>query len=138
MRRVVGWGAWCGVGSLVSFVSLVSALVAGCGDNTTGGRTAVSRAVRPTLARQAPGESPRVGWAVPPVVRRTAPPARPAGRWPAPTCSTRAQVTDYQIEMTADDWSKISNEFFNYAALEAAGQPDDTYHPIVFHYGGGR
>jgi hypothetical protein len=46
-----------------------------------------------------------------------------------------SKVTDYQIEMSADDWSKISYEFFNYAALQAAGQPSKSYYPIVFHYG---
>lgn len=120
MRRVAGLVGWCG---LVSW-----AVVAGCGDKT-GSHSGVVR-----LETDA-GTSSAVGGAG----GSAGGPGGGAGSVGGPlACSDLfdpTTVTDYQIEMTADDWSKISNEFFNYAALEAAGQPYDTYHPIVFHYG---
>jgi hypothetical protein len=126
MRRVAELSVWCGA---VSW-----AVIAGCGDNTGISNSGVARrgadAGLPNSGSAAGGADGGAAGA----------PGGDAGSVGGPlACSDLfdpSTVTDYQIEMTADDWSKISNEFFNYAALQAAGQPYDTYHPIVFHYGG--
>jgi len=46
-----------------------------------------------------------------------------------------ARLTDYAIDISADEWAKMDYEFRNRPALEAAGQDFETYHPIVFHLG---
>ena len=125
MRRVAALGVWCGV---VSW-----AVIAGCGDNTNISHSGVARrgadAGAPNSEGAAGGADGGAGGA----------PGADGGSAGGPlTCADLfdpSKVTDYQVEMTADDWSKMSYEFFNYAALEAAGQPYDTYHPIVFHFG---
>ena len=133
MRSVAaGWGAWCGSVSLLCW-----AAIAGCGDNTAPSRSGVARVGTDAGTPSAGGMGGDTDGGAGATTGGT--PDGAAGSTGGPLgCSDLfdpSQVTDYQIEMTADDWSKMSNEFFNYAALEAAGQPFDTYHPIVFHYG---
>ena len=150
MRRLAGLAAWCGVFSWT--------LVAGCGDNHAGSRNGDGGPVarRGTDAGAPEGDAATAGvgggaggGALGGASRGAAGAsggsagasggAAGAGPVGGPlACSDlfdQSKVADYQIEMTADDWSKISYEFFNYAALQAAGQPYKSYHPIVFHYG---
>src|SRR5262245_12742540 len=46
-----------------------------------------------------------------------------------------AQVVDYGVDISADEWAKMDYEFRNRDALKAAGVNFKTYHPIVLHYG---
>jgi hypothetical protein len=142
MRRLAGLAAWCGVFS--------SALVAGCGDNQAGSRSGDGG---PGPRRGTDAGTPSVDAAMAGVGGGTGGGAlggAAGGSAGAAGGSAGAvggslacsdlfepgKVADYQIEMTADDWAKMSYEFFNYAALQAAGQSFKSYHPIVFHYGG--
>src|SRR3954468_11614884 len=152
MRRLAGLGVWCGV---VSW-----ALVAGCGDNQAGSRSGDAgplprrgsdAGAPPAAAATAgvggaagggplggaaggtggsPGSTGGAG-----AVGGTAGAGAAGGALACSDLFDQSKVADYQIEMTADDWSKMSYEFFNFAALQAAGQPFKSYHPIVFHYG---
>ncbi|HEY6476429.1 MAG TPA: CotH kinase family protein [Polyangia bacterium] len=120
MRRT-GLGAWVGIG--------LGALLAGCGDNKP---LAVTSDGGPVARRGIDGGAPDVGGAT------DAGGAMPTPDGGALGCSDLfdpSAVTRYEVEMTDADWAAMSNEFFNYAAIEAAGQSAKTYHPIVFHDG---
>ncbi len=132
MRGMAGWSAWVGMATW--------ALAAGCGDNTAasrpgdGGpapRRGTDSGVTDTAATGSGGGGSTGG--------ASGSSAGGAGTVGGPlACADLFDptvVTSYEVDMTADDWNAMSYEFFNYAALEAAGQPFDTYHPIVFHYG---
>jgi hypothetical protein len=45
-------------------------------------------------------------------------------------------LTEYAIDITADEWAKVDYEFHNRAVAKAAMTDETPYHPIVFHYGG--
>jgi hypothetical protein len=136
MRGLARFGAWCG---MVSW-----ALVAGCGDNHVGSRGGdggpVTRRGMDAGAGPDDGAMPGVGGgagggAMGGAAGGSAGTGMVGGPLACSDLFDPTKVADYQIEMTADDWSKMSYEFFNYAALEAAGQSSKTYHPIIFHYG---
>jgi CotH kinase protein/Putative metal-binding motif len=112
-----GWKAWAGIG--------LAMLAAGCGDNTPAARQA-DGGLFPR--RGTDGGAADVGGAAPTSTSD-------GGSLACSDLFDPTAVTRYEVEMTPDDWAAMSNEFFNYAALVAAGQPDKTYHPIVFHYG---
>jgi hypothetical protein len=143
MHRLARSGAWCAVFSW--------ALVAGCGDNHAGshngdggpvarrGTDAGAGSEDGGTAGVAGGPGGAAGGAAGSAGGAAGSAGGAAGTaWGPLACSDlfdSTKVADYQIEMTADELSKMSYEFFNYAALQAAGQPYKSYHPIVFHYG---
>ncbi|HXT96197.1 MAG TPA: CotH kinase family protein [Polyangia bacterium] len=98
------------------------ALLAGCGDDQQAGRGTDGG---PVARRGADGGAPDAGM-------DGAPPSDP---FACPDLFDPAVLTEYQVDITPDDWNALNNEFFNDAQVEATGQQPKTYHPIIFHDG---
>jgi hypothetical protein len=46
----------------------------------------------------------------------------------------QSTLPQYWIDISADEWSKLTAEFMDIADVQA-GNPPENYHPIVFHFG---
>jgi spore coat protein H len=140
MRKVMGWGAWVGMATW--------ALATGCGDNTAASRHGDGGPVARRGTDGGVSETGQTGLTDGGSTDGGSTGGGSTGGGSTGGAGTGGGplgcadlfdptvVTSYQVDMTADDWSKMSYEFFNRVALQAAGQPYNSYHPIVFHDGG--
>jgi len=46
-------------------------------------------------------------------------------------------LPDYELEISAEEWAKLEDEFLNWAQREQAGLDPNPYHPVRFRYQGG-
>jgi hypothetical protein len=48
----------------------------------------------------------------------------------------QSALQTFSIDISADEWAKLQDEFLNHIDLVLMGQQFQTYHPITFHYRG--
>jgi len=52
-----------------------------------------------------------------------------------PDLFAQDRLPTYDVELSAEEWAKLQDEFHNRAAREAAGLDINPYHSIIFRYG---